>query len=190
MRKGYTIAESWGHGSRRLDGPSHPSLAEFGKMSDIRKAVVSTDAKDALVYQSVEPGLRSRVFQARLNASRGVVTKEDSQLKDRIVAMQECGDLEPMVAAALLRLINDAPAPASGFTARDVPFEERGGQVGGESFYDPTRPAKAAGGDLDSVLRKMFAPRHDVATNAKRAVALAAAASEFMPTFKRHRAQR
>jgi hypothetical protein len=63
--------------------------------------------------------------------------------------MEEAGDLDTSVAAALLRLINP-PDMTTGFTARDIPYSEatEGASGGSRSYYDPTRPSPGKSADI------------------------------------------
>ncbi len=148
----------WGgaRGYRLIDvmrGPlpnsgGNPSIAEFGKMSWLEKTTVSTDASDALIFSSIDPALRSRVFGARKNVTNGVHDPADDALRDEILRMGSTGELDATVAAALLRLI-DPVEMATGFEARDIPYSEasEGGSDSPRSYYDPAfpSPGKAAG---------------------------------------------
>jgi hypothetical protein len=130
---------------------TQPSIAEFRKMSTVQKSAVQTDA---MVFQLVDPALRSRVFAARMNATNGRNDPADDETRAAILQMESAGELDTSVAAALLRLM-DAPDPASGFEARDVGLSEATEGLSDRpgDYYDPTKPAKAVWADLQRVVR-------------------------------------
>ena len=136
----------------------NPSLAEFGKMSWLEKTTVSTDASDALIFSSVDPALRSRVFGARKNVTNGVHDPADDELRDEIARMGATGELDASVAAALLRLVS-VPPMATGFEARDIPFSEasEGGSESPRSYYDPAFPSPGKAAGLWDELRRTIA---------------------------------
>lgn len=121
--KSYRLIDMWGRGS---DG-----LA-------MRKG-----AKDAAIFQDLDPGLKSRVFQAGKNSANGKPTSEDSALEAQIEAMLEAGELEPSVAAALLRICNTAPDQETGFSVLNPSLSTRsdGGSDAPTRYYDPRGPA-------------------------------------------------
>ena len=94
--KSYRLADLWGGGN-----PGSPLM---------RKG-----AKDAAVFQDLDPGLKARVFSAAKRSANGKSTPEDEVLKDEIAAMLESGELQPSVAAALIRTCNRAPEPETNF---------------------------------------------------------------------------
>jgi len=136
----------------------NPSIAEFGKMSRLEKTTVSTDASDALMFSSVDPALRSRVFGARKNVTNGVHDPADDALRDEIARMGASGELDASVAAALLRLI-PVPAMATGFESRDIPYSEasEGLSDSPRSYYDPAFPSPGKSARVWDELRSVVA---------------------------------
>ena len=145
--KTYRLSDAWGSG----DG------------SAMRKG-----ARDAIVFEDLDPGMQNRVFQAGKNSANGKSTPEDSALKDEITAMLEAGELEPSVAAALLRICNTAPEPETNFGTLIPSLSTR---TDGESdaptrYYDPMGPAgsgyKGAGDRRFMGLLKNYLDVHGV----------------------------
>ena len=157
----YRICDVW-KGSRRST-PTYPTLGAMSKMGLVDRMTVSKSETDAAIFADLDPALRSRVFEAALNAANGIKTPEDKLLEQQIERMLDNGQLEPNVAAALLRMCNGQigeKPDLTGAQARDVPGADRGHDPGARDDLDPTRPAtgKAAGSFADS-LRGYMASR-------------------------------
>ncbi len=147
--KSYRLADLWGGGN-----PGSPLM---------RKG-----AKDAAIFQDLDAGLKSRVFVAGKNSANGKSTPEDSALKDQITAMLEAGELEPSVAAALLRICNSAPDPETGFGVLTPSLSTRtdGASDSPTRYYNPFGPAgggyKSAGDARFLSLLKNYLDAHGI----------------------------
>ena len=106
----------------------------MSKMGLVDRMTVSKSETDAAIFADLDPALRSRVFEAALNAANGIKTPEDKLLEQQIERMLDNGQLEPNVAAALLRMCNGQIGEKRNLTgaqARDVPGADRGHDPGG-----------------------------------------------------------
>jgi hypothetical protein len=125
LHKSYRLVDTWGRGS---DG-----------------SALTKGARDAAIFADIDPGLQSRVFQAAKNSANGKSTPEDAALKDEITAMLEAGEIEPSVAAALLRTCNTAPDQETGFQVLNPSLSTRtdGASDAPTRYYNPFSPAGA-----------------------------------------------
>jgi hypothetical protein len=142
---------------------------------------LSKGANDAAIFADIDPDLRSRVFQAAKNSANGKSTPQDAALKDEITAMLEADELEPSVAAALLRTCNQAPEPETNFGTLSPNLSTRSD---GESdaptrYYNPFGPAgggyKGAGDRRFMNLLKGYLDSHGIGRRSSPARATAPA---------------
>ncbi len=121
--KSYRPADTWGRGS---DG-----------------SALTKGAKDAAIFADLDPGLQSRIFQASVNSSNGKATPQDTAVKDHITQMLERGEITSQVAAALIRICNQAPEPETNFGTLSPSLSTRtdGASDSPTRYYNPFGPA-------------------------------------------------
>jgi hypothetical protein len=129
-------------------GDAMKIAAHMGDGSD--QVTIRKKQSDAIMFANLSPALRSRVFQAALEASNGKRTRESKLFELQIETLLESGKLEPSVAAALLRVVNTEPMPEAGFETLNPSLTTRSDGASGQPdyYYDSHRPAprNAVGG--------------------------------------------
>jgi hypothetical protein len=107
------------------------------------RVAIRKKASDAAIFADLDPDLKGRVLQAAKESANGKKTVESKVLEAQIEAMLEAGELEPSVAAALLRICNTAPDQETGFSVLNPSLSTRsdGGSDARERYYNPRGPA-------------------------------------------------